>query len=92
MTGFRPALVSPTPASYCVKLSVQCLDAVPRKCRSSSQVKPRNHTGSGELEEMLRTQGTDAGDRQLSGAPRESEASKQEGGLDLEPSTSCLVK
>ena len=69
MTGFRPALVSPTPASYCVKLSVQCLDAVPRKCRSSSQVKPRNHTGSGELEEMLRTQGTDAGDRQLSGAP-----------------------
>ena len=57
-----------------------------------SQVKPRNHTGSGELEELLRTQGTDADDRQLSGAPRESEASKQEGGLDLEPSTSCLVK
>ena len=92
MTGFGPALVSRTPTSYYVKLSVQCRDAAPRKCQSPSQVKPRNHTGSGEWEEMLRTQGTDADNRQLSGAPRESEANEQGGGLDLEPSTSCLVK
>ena len=77
-----PPWSHPLPTSSCVKLSMQCLDTVPRKCRSSSQVKPRSHTGSGELEEMLRTQGTDADDRQLSGAPRKSEASEQEGGLD----------